>query len=94
MDEEEIAYFVDDMHGSIGRRYTRNDEIGIKYAIVLDHATLADGETITVRERDCRKQIKIQVRIIYLKTLTNEVLEQFYFTKKRITIKPAYNNNC
>ncbi|KAG1217963.1 hypothetical protein G6F68_021666 [Rhizopus microsporus] len=42
---------------SIGRRYARNDELGIPYAITIDFDTVEDN-TVTLRERDSTKQIR------------------------------------
>ena len=49
-----------DESGSIGRRYARADEIGVPYAVTVDHRTMEDG-TITVRFRDSREQIRVDV---------------------------------
>ena len=35
--------------GSIGKRYAKADETGIRYAITVDYQTLEDG-TVTVRD--------------------------------------------
>jgi glycyl-tRNA synthetase len=43
---------------SIGRRYARADEIGVPWAVTIDHTTTEDG-TITVRRRDDQTQIRI-----------------------------------
>ena len=40
-----------DKSGSIGKRYARSDEIGIPYAITIDHQTLEDN-TVTIRDRN------------------------------------------
>ena len=61
MIENEISHKIDDLNGSIGRRYSRADEIGIKYGITLDYKTLEDSSTVTFRERDSTKQIRIKV---------------------------------
>ncbi|MBT4794437.1 MAG: glycine--tRNA ligase, partial [Euryarchaeota archaeon] len=50
-----------DSSKSIGRRYARADEIGIPWAVTIDHTTLED-ETVTVRRRDDQKQIRIGIR--------------------------------
>lgn len=50
-----------DESGSIGRRYARADEIGVPYAITVDFQTLSD-ETVTIRDRDTRQQIRINMR--------------------------------
>lgn len=62
-----IRSFYDE-EGSIGRRYVRADEIGIPYAITVDYQTLEDG-TVTIRERDTRKQERIHVNNVYDKLL-------------------------
>jgi len=47
-----------DDSGSIGRRYARSDEIGIPFAVTVDHQTLSDG-SVTIRFRDTREQRRI-----------------------------------
>ena len=54
--------FYDD-GGSIGRRYARADEIGIKYGITIDYDTLKD-DTVTIRERDSTKQRRVGIKDI------------------------------
>jgi len=49
-----------DSSRSIGRRYARVDEIGVPWAITVDHETLKDG-SVTVRRRDDQKQIRVAV---------------------------------
>ncbi len=46
-----------DDSGSIGRRYSRQDEIGTPYCITVDYDTLSK-DIVTIRERDSQKQIK------------------------------------
>ncbi|ORZ10532.1 anticodon-binding protein [Absidia repens] len=41
---------------SLGRRYARNDELGIPFAITVDFQTVEDN-TITLRQRDSTEQI-------------------------------------
>ncbi|MBI5060864.1 MAG: glycine--tRNA ligase [Candidatus Aenigmarchaeota archaeon] len=57
--KEHFTIFYDDS-GSIGRRYRRMDEIGVSLSITVDHQTL-DDSTVTVRERDSMKQIRIRI---------------------------------
>ncbi|MBT3757370.1 MAG: hypothetical protein HOF88_01890, partial [Euryarchaeota archaeon] len=45
---------------SIGRRYARADEIGIPWAITVDHTTTEDS-TVTIRRRDDQKQIRANI---------------------------------
>jgi glycyl-tRNA synthetase len=49
-----------DASGTIGRRYARSDEIGVPYAITIDHDSLED-EQVTIRNRDDSKQTRIPV---------------------------------
>ena len=52
-----------DSSKSIGRRYARADEIGIPWAITVDHTTLEDG-TVTVRRRDDQKQVRSDIKVL------------------------------
>ena len=49
-----------DFSGKIGRCYARADEIGIPFAITIDHKTLED-DTVTIRFRDTREQIRVSL---------------------------------
>ena len=46
-----------DTSRSIGRRYARADEIGIPWAVTIDHQSLEDT-TVTIRRRDDQKQVR------------------------------------
>ena len=46
-----------DSSKSIGRRYARADEIGVPWALTVDHTSLEDG-SVTVRRRDDQVQIR------------------------------------
>ncbi len=50
-----------DKSGSIGRRYSRNDEVGTPYCIAVDQETI-DKKTITIRDRDSTKQIRVKTK--------------------------------
>jgi len=54
-----IKTFYDDS-GSIGRRYRRQDEAGTPFAITVDTETIKNN-TVTLRERDSMKQIRISI---------------------------------
>ena len=56
--KEEFEVMYDD-RGSIGRRYARADEIGVPAAVTIDYETLEDN-TVTVRDRDTWKQIRVR----------------------------------
>ncbi|MGD1003830.1 MAG: glycine--tRNA ligase [Methanoregulaceae archaeon] len=49
-----------DDSGAIGRRYRRQDEIGTPFAITIDYQTKED-HTVTVRDRDSMKQIRVNI---------------------------------
>jgi glycyl-tRNA synthetase len=55
--KKELTVFYD-TSGSIGRRYARMDEVGTPYCITIDYQTLEDN-TVTIRDRDTAKQIRI-----------------------------------
>jgi len=56
-----ISHKVDDSCGSIGRRYSRSDEIAIPFAITIDFDTLKEPYTATLRERNSFKQIRAKI---------------------------------
>jgi glycyl-tRNA synthetase len=66
--EFKVAY---DNSGSIGRRYSRNDEIGTPMCITIDEDTPKD-KSITLRDRDTTKQIR--VKISELKEVVRKVI--------------------
>ncbi|MEK6906525.1 MAG: glycine--tRNA ligase, partial [Nanoarchaeota archaeon] len=61
-----------DQSGSIGRRYSRNDEIGTPMCITVDDQTLKD-ESVTVRWRDTTNQVRVKIK--ELKEIMRKVLE-------------------
>ncbi len=46
--------------GSIGKRYAKADEIGIPYAITIDHQSL-ENNTVTIRFRDSGEQERVAI---------------------------------
>jgi glycyl-tRNA synthetase len=60
-----IACRVDDSSATIGKRYSRNDEIGTPLGITIDFQTTRDG-TVTLRDRDSMKQVRADVDSILL----------------------------
>ncbi len=65
-----------DAGGSIGRRYARQDELGTPYCITVDYDSMKD-KTVTVRDRDSTKQIRINVD-----ELNTKIWEMIYLGKK------------
>jgi glycyl-tRNA synthetase len=47
-----ISHKTDTSSGTIGRRYSRSDELAIPFAITIDFDTLQQPYTVTLRERD------------------------------------------
>ena len=56
-----IAEF--DASGTIGRRYARADEIGVPFALTVDHDSLEDNK-VTIRNRDNLEQKRIPISSI------------------------------
>src|SRR3989344_4397416 len=52
------VYF--DESGSIGRRYARNDEVGIPFCITIDGDSIKNKD-VTIRYRDTTRQIRIKI---------------------------------
>ncbi|GFU07860.1 glycine--tRNA ligase [Nephila pilipes] len=57
--KHEVSHKVDDSSGSIGRRYTRTDEIAIPFGITVDFDSLKEPNSVTLRERDTMEQIRV-----------------------------------
>src|SRR3989344_4655482 len=56
--KKEIPNIEFDDNGNIGKRYRRQDEIGTSMTVTIDFQTLEDG-SITVRDRDTAKQVRV-----------------------------------
>lgn len=52
-----ISNKIDDTAASIGKRYSRNDELGTPLGITVDFQTLKD-HTFTLRDRDTTAQVR------------------------------------
>lgn len=52
-----ISSRVDDSSATIGKRYSRNDELGTPLGITIDFQTVKDN-SITLRDRDSTKQVR------------------------------------
>ncbi|KAI1379457.1 glycyl-tRNA synthetase 1 [Hypoxylon crocopeplum] len=52
-----ISNNIDSSNASIGKRYSRNDELGTPLGITVDFQTLDDG-SVTLRERDTMAQVR------------------------------------
>jgi glycyl-tRNA synthetase len=56
--DNDLSTRVDKSTASLGRRYSRSDEVGVPFAVTVDFQTLSDG-TVTLRERDSTVQIRL-----------------------------------
>ena len=71
--------YNDQSSGSIGRRYSRLDKIGIKYTITVDFDSLKDN-SVTIRERDLMGQErKTMIGTIHLKEYMDEINDAYGF---------------
>lgn len=57
----DVHHKVDKSSGSIGKRYARTDEIGIPFGITIDFDTFIEPNSVTLRERDSMRQVRIPV---------------------------------
>jgi glycyl-tRNA synthetase len=60
--DEGIAVAWDE-RGNIGKRYLAQDEIGTPACVTIDYQTLED-DTVTIRDRDTKEQIRITIHDI------------------------------
>ena len=65
-----------DTSRSIGRRYARCDEIGIPWAVTVDHTSLEDG-SVTIRRRDDQSQVRVTVETLLTHLSSGAVPELF-----------------
>jgi len=55
---ENVTCKVDSSSGTVGRRYSRADELGIPFGVTIDFQTLLD-HSVTVRDRDSMSQVRV-----------------------------------
>ncbi|KAG0667999.1 Glycine--tRNA ligase 1, mitochondrial [Maudiozyma exigua] len=53
----QIPFKVDDSGVSIGKRYSRNDELGTPFGVTIDFDSVKD-DSVTLRERDSTQQVR------------------------------------
>ena len=75
--KKEFSAVVFDDNGNIGKRYRRQDEIGTVTAVTVDFETL-DNDTVTLRDRDSGKQIR--VRVSRLIDIISEIIDGKLFS--------------
>jgi len=65
-----------DGSGSIGRRYARADEVGVPWAITVDHETLTNS-SVTIRRRDDGVQVRTEVDVLLKHLMAATISELF-----------------
>lgn len=67
-----ISHRIDDSSATIGRRYSRNDELGTPLGITIDFQSIRD-DTVTLRDRDSTRQVRdLEAKIVEaVKALVN-----------------------
>ncbi len=87
-----ISHKVDDSTASIGKRYSRNDELGTPFGMTVDFQSVQDS-TVTLRERDSTKQIREPIEVVVTvlqqlideKTTWDDVLSKYrVFTQQEV----------
>ncbi|OAG31548.1 glycyl-tRNA synthetase [Nematocida displodere] len=73
-----VSCTLDESKASIGRRYSRADEIGVPFCITVDFETLSD-EQVTVRERDSLAQKRVPISALP-EFISSLVLEESVWT--------------
>lgn len=53
-----LSYTIDESGVNIGRKYARIDELGVPFAVTMDHTTMED-DTVTLRSRDAMTQRRL-----------------------------------
>ncbi|CAK9031005.1 unnamed protein product [Durusdinium trenchii] len=61
--EQGLSFTSDESNATIGRRYARNDELGVPFAVTFDFETMEDS-SVTLRERDTMWQIRLQLSLL------------------------------
>ncbi|MHA1563220.1 MAG: His/Gly/Thr/Pro-type tRNA ligase C-terminal domain-containing protein [Promethearchaeota archaeon] len=57
--ENDISAIYDSA-GSIGKRYRRTEEIGVRYAFTIDHQSMEDN-TVTIRNIEDMSQKRVKI---------------------------------
>lgn len=65
--ERHIVVQTDSSSATVGRKYSRADEIGTPFAVTVDHRTLTELQealpaTVTLRDRDSTNQIRLLIQ--------------------------------
>jgi len=82
--EVEVSHKVDDSSGAIGKRYARTDEVAIPYGICVDFDSLKEPHTVTLRERDSMKQVRMPIEDVapVVRAMSHEKMSWQQVTEK------------
>merc|ERR1712080_744633 len=82
--EQEVSHKVDDSSGSIGKRYARTDEVAMPFGICVDFDSLKEPHTVTLRERDSMKQVRMPLEDVasLVRALSNDKMSWTDVTEK------------
>merc|ERR1711964_97371 len=72
--KENLSYTADESGATLGKRYARNDELGIPFAVTVDFDSFNDAKG-TLRERDSCTQIRLplsEVTVALKQLVSNE----------------------
>jgi glycyl-tRNA synthetase len=61
--KKNISCQLDESSATIGKRYSRFDEIGVPFATTVDFQSIKDS-TVTIRERDSTQQIRVHLDLV------------------------------
>jgi hypothetical protein len=81
---------VDASTGTVGRRYSRADELGVPFGVTIDFQTLLD-RSVTVRDRDSMAQVRVPAgRLVSLLVeLTAESLSWAQVMDRFLVVNPG-----
>lgn len=90
--DQNITCKIDSSSGTVGRRYSRADELGIPFGITIDFQTLID-HSVTLRDRDSMKQIRVPYNqlLLLIQQLVTETISWEIAMSRFVIIKS--NNN-
>merc|ERR1712173_525062 len=82
--EAKVSHKIDDSSGSIGKRYARTDEVAIPFGICIDFDSLKEPHTVTLRERDSMKQVRMPLEDVapLVRALSNDKMSWTDVTEK------------
>ncbi len=85
-----VSNRTDASTGTVGRRYSRSDELGIPFGLTVDFRTLLD-DSVTVRDRDTMAQVRVPIARVsnLLQQLISETLSWSQVMERFVIEKAA-----